>query len=266
MQTNNILDFSRLGKYMALHLSVSMRTYVLGILAMFGGMSIFSVITIYSNHTVYSQSDIIPFYYIGMYFIGLLFTSMSFSDFSSKEKSVSFFMLPASSFEKFITAFLFTSVGFLAVYHLCAYTSFHIIDWGMMHRYDKHIVRDWDFFNADKGHIYLYYVYIFLHAIFLLGAISFNKASFIKTLLTACLVPVALGVINVLFLYLLFGNNWIQKPAHLPFVLVAVEKGGNGGVYMISQGMIDTYIFIAKYLLTPIFWTIAYFRLKDKEI
>lgn len=267
MQPNNVLDFRRLGYYFQQHLVAAFRPYLLGILAIFGLMIILPSLVVLSNNSHIELSDIVAFYYIGLFFGGLLFTSMAFSDFNNKEKGVSFLMLPASQFEKFITAFLVTTVGFFLVYHLCAYTAFIIVNKIAIAKNTFGIRMDWDFLGNEKGQRYIYFVYIFLHAVFLVGALYFNKLAFIKTLVVLLLILLGLYLLNCVFAFILFGSNMRYIFEQVPFVLIGTRPSGNGNsTYVISEQMAKSYIFIAKYLLAPILWTIAYFRLKDKEI
>ena len=267
MQPNNVLDFRRLGYYFRQHMVASFRPYLLSTLSIFGLLLILPSLVILSNNSRIDLSDIVAFYYIGLFVGGLWFTSMAFSEFNNKEKAVSFLMLPASMFEKFITAFLVTTVGFLLVYHLCAYTAFIIVNKIAVAKTGFPIVIDWDFFSKDNGQLYIYFTYIFLHGVFLVGALYFNKQAFIKTQVVLLVTLLFIYLINCLFVLLLFGNNMRYPFEQLPFVLVATRSAINGSsLYVISEPMIRSYIFIAQYLLAPILWTIAYFRLKDKEI
>ncbi|CAL1521658.1 hypothetical protein [Chitinophaga sp. MM2321] len=267
MQPNNVLDPRRLGFYFRQHFTANYRPYLLGILSMFGLMTAIPVLMLVTGNRFNQLNDIVAIYYIGLFFVGLLFTSMAFSEFSNKEKGVNFLMLPASQFEKFITMFLITSIGFLLVYHLCAYSAYLIVVSVKYSISQQHIQNDWDFFTERNGHVYFYYTYIFLHSVFLLGAVSFNKAPFIKTIVALFAVLFALYILNGLFSYILFGSKLESIKNQFPFVLINTHGGNKQqGLYLISQPMQDAYKFIAQYLLAPILWTIAYFRLKDKEI
>ncbi|WP_212001798.1 hypothetical protein [Chitinophaga sp. HK235] len=267
MQPNNVLDFRRLGFYLRQHLLASWKSYLLGTLVIFGIMLLFPVFILLTGNAPKRMTDIIGFYYIGLFFAGMLFTSLSFSDFSNKEKGVHFLLLPASLFEKYITMFLITSIGFLLVYHLCSSIGFFAIDNVVRSKTGIGLVRNWEFFSTQNGGVYFYYGYIFLHAVFLLGAVSFQRLAFFKTFVTTLLILGSLYLLNTLFVWILFGNKMYYPFHQVPFLLV-VTKGGvyNSEMFIISEKMIKSYAFIAEYVLAPVLWTIAYFRLKDKEI
>ncbi|MBC9931071.1 hypothetical protein [Chitinophaga qingshengii] len=265
MQPNNVLDFPRLGYYFRHHLLASWKTYLLGILSIFGLLMAIPTLMLVTDNAPHQLDDVIGFYYFGLFFGGLLFTSMAFSDFSAKEKGIHFMMLPASQFEKFITVFLITTIGYLVVFHLAAYAALVFMQQTCIIRNGTPLEMNWQF--AEGGTIYIYFAYIFLHAVFMLGAVSFSRLAFIKTLVTLLLCLLGLYLLNTLFVWILFGSATDQPFQNLPFALVGTRGGKFGtDVYVISEKMIYGYAFIAKYLLAPCIWTIAYFRLKDKEI
>ncbi|HVI48048.1 MAG TPA: hypothetical protein VM802_24485 [Chitinophaga sp.] len=267
MQANNIFDPQRFGFYLRKHLSESIRFYLLSTLAITALLAFVPATMQIKGNEGGSLNQLVPFYYIGLFVVGLMFTARSFSELGHKEKGVDFLMLPASQFEKYLTALLITSVGFLAVYHVCAYTAFWLVDTLRYSLHGTHIIKDWSFFSTKDGHIYLYYAFIFQHAMFLLGATFFHKYGYIKTTLAIPVVFILLALINVLFANILFGSHLWNHGAAVPFVLVNVNNQLQGGtVYLIPESMQHVYIFAAKYLLAPIIWVLAYFRLKDKEI
>ncbi|RBL92930.1 hypothetical protein [Chitinophaga flava] len=267
MQPNNVLDFRRFGFYLRQHLLASWKSYMLGTLAILGIMLLFPLFILVTGNIPNRMTDLVGFYYVGLFFAGMLFTSMSFTDFINKEKGVHFLMLPASLFEKYISMFLITSIGFLLVYNLCASIGFFAIDNVVRSKTGMGLARNWEFFNTKNGAIYFYYGYVFLHAVFLLGAISFQRLAFFKTFVTTLLILGGLYLLNTIFVWILFGNKMYYPFQQVPFLLVAT-KGGvyNSEMFIISEKMIKSYAFIAEYVLAPVLWTIAYFRLKDKEI
>lgn len=267
MQSNNVLDFRRLGYYFQYHMLASWKSYLLGALSLFGLLMLIPIFMLLTDNHPRELSEVVGFYYFGLFFGGLLFTSMAFNDLANKEKGVHFLMLPASHFEKFITIFLITSVGYLLIYHVAAYSALLLLHQVCIIRGQAGLLMDWNFLDKQEGHIYIYFAYLFLHAVILLGAISFARLAFIKTLVTTLLCLGGLYLLNTLFIWILFGSHTQTPFQNLPFVVVGAHGGKfETDAYVISEKMIHSYVFIAQYILAPVLWTIAYFRLKDKEI
>ncbi|NML36754.1 hypothetical protein HHL17_06035 [Chitinophaga sp. G-6-1-13] len=267
MQTNNVLDFRRLGYYFQYHMLASWKSYLLGALSIFGLLMLIPTFMLLTDNSPGNLGEVVGFYYFGLFFGGLLFTSMAFSDLASKEKGSHFLMLPASHFEKFITIFLITTVGYLLVYHIAAYSALLFLNQVSVIRHDAGILIDWNFFDKQDGHIYIYFAYILLQAIFLLGAVSFSRLAFIKTLVANLLVLLVLYLLNTLVVWILFAGHTQTPFQNVPFLLVGARGGKfDTDVFIISDKMVHSYAFIAQYVLVPVLWTIAYFRLKDKEI
>ncbi|WP_343744353.1 hypothetical protein [Chitinophaga sp.] len=267
MQTNNVLDFRRLGYYFQYHMLASWKSYLLGALSIFGLLMLIPAFMLLTDNAPRELSEVVGVYYFGLFFGGLLFTSMAFSDLANKEKGSQFLMLPASQFEKFLTIFLVTTVGYLLVYHIAAYSALLFLNRVSLIRHEVSLLIDWEFLDWKDGHIYIYFAYIFFHAVFLLGAVSFGRLAFIKTLVTILLCLVCLYLLNTLFVWILFGRNTPTPFQNAPFILVGTHGGKfKTDVFVISEKMVHSYAFIAQYVLAPVLWTIAYFRLKDKEI
>ncbi|MBC9911535.1 hypothetical protein [Chitinophaga varians] len=267
MQPNNVLDFRRLGYYFQYHMLASWKPYLLGAFSIFGLLMLIPAFMLLTDNAPRHLSEVVGVYYFGLFFGGLLFTSMAFNDLSNKEKGSQFLMLPASHFEKFFTIFLVTTVGYLLVYHIASYSALLLLNRASIVRHQAGLLMDWEFLDLQDGHIYIYFAYIFLHAVFLLGAVSFVRLAFIKTLVAILLCIGGFYLVNTLFVWILFGRNTPTPFQNVPFILVGTFGGKfKTDVFIISERMIDSYVFIAKYVLAPVLWTVAYFRLKDKEI
>jgi len=276
MHTNNVFNLNRFGLYIRKHLVDNYRLYGMSMIVLFVLVLLVILITYFNKGTLNKYSDILPLYCIGILFSGMIFTSASFNEFSNKPGGVNYLMLPASHFEKFLTTFLFTTVGFLVVYHIVFYGVFLWLDALTFSHTQKYMDND---LGSDRGItktlvFYSCFVWFLLHSIFLLGATYFEKYSFLKTIFLLVIFLFVLYLINTLFLELFFGSKLQAWNHHVPMLLVAVKKE------RITSGMgysVDTLVFLPKqmqqvfsfaglYLVPPFIWVVAYFRLKDKEI
>lgn len=270
MQANNVFNLQRMQLYLQKHLADQLRFYLMGTLAVLGLAAAFGILMPLAHTEIFQTSNIVPFYYIGLFAGGLLFTSRSFNELAHKEKGMDYLLLPASQFEKFLTTFLISTIGFFVFYHISCYLAINIFEKVQMAMIDRPIRRDYQFLSDPDEKAYFYYAYFVLQSIFLFGATCFHKYSFIKTLLCIFIFLFGLYVINCILVTVLFGWQGEFWKRSVPFFMVAKLEGGpvswHTTTYVIPRWLSDTYLFIVRFILAPVFWTLAYFRLKDQEI
>ena len=243
----------------------------MGMTAIFGLTTIIPVLMVLFNGDAFTRmNEIAPIYYMGLFFGGTLLTSRSFNELGNKEKGIDFLMIPASLFEKFITVLLFTTVGYFLFYHLSFYCTYKIINGIELTLRHKPIELNYQFLGDPDEKKYIYYAYFILQAAFLLGATYFHKVTFIKTVLSVFLLGLGLYLVNSILLTFVFGFEKDIWKRGVPFLMVTKLEGGTVSchttAYFIPVWLQHTYLFAFKFLLAPILWTIAFFRLKDQEI
>ena len=275
MQTNNVFSAGRFGLYMRKHLIDNYRIY---------GMSIIVLTVLLLVMLVFSLSDnfdgrmsvggLIPVFFIGMFMTGLIFTSLSFSELANKPHGIDYLLFPASQLEKYLSTLLVTTVGFLLIYHFAFYLAFLGIDAMVARRTGQHIQNDLAEVFREGHLVYFYYAWFATQAIMLLGAIYFQKYSFIKTVFLFMIFLLSLYLLNTIFSYLFFGSHMVKWNNHFPFVGVNVMLDGSPSpdvsrthkFLMLPSTMRDGLLFFGKYLFTPMLWTLSYMRLRDKEM
>lgn len=273
MQANNILSAGRFGAYLKKHLVDNYRFYLMSIVVITGLALLLLTFAgvVEANFSTYS--DLLPFYLIGMYVTGIIFTSMSFNELGNKPRGIDYLLLPASHLEKFLTTLLITTVGFLIVYHFAFFLAAKVLDTIISLRHGRHLRNDLGEFSQPNMWYLNYYFWVLAQSVFLLGAVCFHKYSFIKT--TCCFIVfcVFLYLLNGVFTQIFFHGKMIDWRAQMPFVGVGLSVPPVGDPITSRQefltlpsGMRDVFIFIGEYLVAPMLWTIAYFRLRDKEI
>lgn len=270
MQANNVFNLRRMQFYLQKHSTDHLRFYLMGAVALFVLSTTVGILAILSHHRFEHVTDLVPFYYFGLFLGGLLFTSRSFNELANKEKGVDYLMLPASQFEKFFTLFLISTIGYFLFYHLSCYLSFRIIENVQLSITGQQIERNYKFISDPDEKKYIYYGYFVLQSIFLLGATYFHKYSFLKTVFSVFIFLFGLYLINCIVITLLFGLEGEFWKRAMPFVMVNKLEGGptswHTTTYLIPRWLLDVYLFTLRFILAPVFWTIAYFRLKDQEI
>jgi hypothetical protein len=275
MQTNNVFSAGRFGGYMRKHLVDNFRLYglsaiVLSVLLLF--MLIISMS--YNMRTTPVLSALVPVFFIGMFVTGLIFTSLCFSELGNKPQGIDYLLFPASQLEKFVSTLFVSTLGFLLIYHIAFYLAYLGMDAVVLMRRGVHIVNDLNAYLRDEPWLYTYYGWFIAQAIMLLGAAYFQKYSFIKTIFALILFIASLYFVNTLFAYLFFGQRLAEWNHHFPFVGINVVLGNipSEGTHaahkflMLPSSLRDGLLFIAKYLLAPMLWALAYMRLRDKEM
>ena len=275
MQTNNVFSAGRFGLYIRKHLVDNYRIYGMSIIVLTVLLLIMLLLNLSDNFRVDpAMSRLIPLYFIGMFMTGLIFTSLSFSELANKPQGIDYLLFPASQLEKYLSTLLVTTIGFQLIYHFAFYLAYIGIDAILMLHNGQHMKNDLYEAFSHGPLVYFYYIWFFAQAVMLLGAIYFQKYSFIKTVFLFAVFILSLYFLNTIFSYIFFGKRMVGWNGQFPFVGINVMLGEHPSEYapqthkflMLPSTIRDGLLFFAKYLVTPILWTLAYMRLRDKEM
>lgn len=270
MQANNLFSPVRFGWYMRKHFQDNYRLYGMSVIVLTVLSLALLLLSTTDNFSI-KASGLMPVFFIGMYAIGLIFTSLCFGELGNKQQGIDYLLFPASHLEKFISTLLVTTVGFLLVYHVAFYLAYQMMDLIIYTRKGVHIVNDLKEFSADTPWRYFYSIWFIAQAFMLLGAVYFQKYSFIKTIFLLAVFLFCLYLVNTVFVMLFFGKKLDEWYSHFPFIVVQIQKGATSigeihDVLIIPETLQKIFRFTAQYLLPPMLWTLAYARLRDKEI
>ena len=193
-------------------------------------------------------------YFFALFVAGTLYTSQYFRDLGGRARAINFLLVPASAFEKFLCALLYTVVLFFVVFTAV----FYAVDLLMITLYksfsgaegvaDKVTVANVfpvKFFEFnDRAYIYLLLLFFAVQSAFLLGSVFFRKYPFIKTIISGFIVFFILFCLVYLFHDQLFPDD---EPSEVLPVWVG-----------------QTAMFVV-YATAPLLWIAAYSRLKRKQ-
>lgn len=275
MQVNNVFSAGRFGLYLRKHLIDNYRIYGMSVIVLTVLLLIAVLFNLDGNFRYNPRiGQLLPLYFIGMFITGLIFTSLSFSELASKPQGIDYLLFPASQLEKFLSTMLMTTAGFLVLYHIAFYFTYLGIDMIMVQRTGQHLANDLSEVLRDTHIFYFYHVWFVLQAVMLLGAIYFQKYTFIKTVFFFAIFLFALYFLNGLFAKIFFGDRMSEWTAHFPFIGVNIRLGEElpalgpqpFRMLILPKVASNSLLFFAKYLVTPILWSIAYMRLRDKEM
>lgn len=272
MQVNNTFSTGRFGAYFKKHLVDNYRFYMMSVVVL-AGLALLVLLFITMTDENYSRySDMLPLYFIGLFSTGTIFTSMSFNELGNKPHGMDYLLFPASHLEKFLTTLLITTIGFLVVYHLAFFSALKIYENITIVRKGHGLINDLiKNYEGDPWYGY-YYAFIVAQSIFFLGAVYFHKYSFIKTVFFFIVFVTFLYLLNVVFTQIIFHgiiHHWNEQ---FPFVAVNTNiLRGTFGVddyqqLTLTSNVANVLLFMAKFLVAPVLWSIAYFRLREKEI
>lgn len=205
-----------------------------------------------------TQDFHIGFYPMFLFIGGFLLSGAAFSEIHQAQKNVAYFMLPASTIEKYVSKLLLTSLGYtaasVAFYYLLSLLSAGIAA----------IFTGWSFpvFNPFAHKVLTgVAVYLVTQSLFLFGGLYFKKHPSMKILFAQLGIAVALTIFFLLVLRIVyhdffhgmhFFNNYIFND------VVAFER------------LVRTLSTIIKYLFwigfAPYFWILGYLRLREAEV
>lgn len=260
MKINNSISIDRLGYLLKKDIAgiVSKTLIVTGAVAAF--------ILFISALNAYNRPDSGQFYFRffkDILFIGgFIITAGSFTDMHRKETAQSFLLLPASTFEKFLSRLILTSVGF-AVLTIAGMMLLSYISEGInVLIFSRHN----GLFNPLNKNVWLLVAhYMVIQSIFFFGSVYFRKYNFIKTVNVIFLFVILVSIVLFLFLRIVFFDffsNFFQMNSTAFFF-----HWGNLNVYPENLSSLVTFIKISYWIIpAPLFWVISYFRVKEAEI
>lgn len=229
---------------------------VVGVTIAFYGANVFPLDT-FRGVNEFNFRD--PFFLIfGFLFITVI-TSNYFAHLGQKPKAVIDLMIPASTFEKFFVSILFTgllsTISFFFIFYLCDFAFVTYVKASLPAAETSEIQLFFNKQNTSKalGFSPTYITPLLTTSIFLLGSIYFNKFHYIKTAISA----------------MIFSGVWaaiVFKSGKLLFEgKIMIQEENRNGVNMSSSTAEWLVVFLFA-VLTFIFWSITYLRLKEKQV
>ncbi len=197
------------------------------------------------------HESIVGLFTIFLFIGGSVFASTVFSDLYDKHKNLSWLMLPASTLEKFLAQLILSTVFYIGILLLgfffasCAANALLQIalnyDIGWFHPFEPGV---WLFISK----------FLLFHALFFLGAAYFKRYVFIKTIAFLF----ALMIVTFILLFLITYSQYSD----------ALFTARGVDVQLSFQFLSDYGQWIrwtVFYLLPPLFWVIAYRKIRRVE-
>lgn len=245
---SNFFDINRFGLLLRKRLIDSQSSIIFELLGLAAVFAIFLGLAATSG-SISDKSQIIIFS-IGFAVLGVIYADRAFSETKSSVKGVFYLSTPASQFEKLLVGILFTSVLFPLVYVVV----FLMVD-GLFYMVlnGTGLVAVDSVMRIESAEITGFVrPMLVIQSVFMLGSIWFRKRSLLKTVIVVVGFYALLGLVGVL-------------------MLSSQIKMLNGGVNVnVGTGPADivggAYGNVIFWLLPLFFWTVAYFRLAEKQL
>jgi hypothetical protein len=188
---------------------------------------------------------------------GLVFTSMTFKEFYQPPKGYSMLMIPASSFEKFTSKYLITTIFYILV-TMVSYYFISVISEAINGMIFK---KSHPLFNPFKYDWKLFVGFFSAHALFFHGAIFYKSYHFIKTAVVWILFSIfigliAYGMIRILFSEFFQGMDYVKGMNHRMLSLYFERY----------NEILNSYMKIVGHIIPPVFIIISYLRLRETEV
>jgi len=264
------------------HWAENRRRYLFSLLAVAG-----LLLAWYGFQFVMDRSDIprkmsqFVIYLIGLFLAGCIYASTIFSPLGNKKEAIQYLSVPASQLEKFLCAWFYAVFLFFILYTIV----FYAVDIAMVKMAirsgvgysSQRIAPDYyaqrlgipnifatEGIFADDVHPTLFLLaFLAFQSVFILGSVYFSRYAFIKTMAALLLLT------GVCALFVVKGvGGHLPKDWHLNGLLEwgGYAHGGETLSIVPERWVEDTVTFLVRYALPPIFWYIAYTRLKEKEV
>lgn len=264
-----MLSFKRLGLLLRKHWIENYRIYLMGMGIIAGFTILIFLLVFYTEDGRIEEVFQMGYYSAGLFLCGTIFTSYIFNDFSQKPKGILFLTLPGSSLEKFLSLWLYATIGFVIVYSLIFYAvaipfvkvsqSYNADELVRHSKFYNSRIQVLNFFQSEKEFYYLFFPYFFIQAVFLLGSVWFERFSFIKTAISGLLIVALFTFSNYAMGRVLIGEESVTA---IPFHLLRHSYI----TARLPESIMSVIEFVAKYCVTPFLWFITYLKVAEKEL
>jgi len=256
---NKTFHARRFGRLFLKHTTEHYKSYLMSLCVLAGVMLLGGSFLVYLVEFPLDKNFQEGMFLIILLLAGAIFTSTIFSELVDRKRSIPWLLLPASHFEKFLVAWIWSFALFLVLYIITFY-GVALLVLNIRHFPD----HPTEIFNAFDHHFWqIYLIYAFLHGIALCGALYFEKLNFIKT---GFFFFICLGILvffNKVILGILLNRTIEIAP---PFGSIRIKENDQFYQIYIAGKQQDYYQMSVVVILAFILWAAAYHRLKEKQV
>jgi len=258
MKSNKIFNFKRFLLLLRNDLFRNYRTLLIGAGTVAAIYFIATLTPMLFSHENIGYDFNTGFFPTVLYICGFLLSATIFSEIHQSQKNTSFFMLPATIFEKFSSRLLLTTIGYVII----SVAFYFILNMISLLLSAMILKSGFPIFNPfAKDMLTAMAIYLITQSIFLFGSTFFKNHAFMKTGLSLFGLSVAIGI----FASIVFRIVYHDFFHHMQFM---DNYMASDFIYLEKYG--ETLLSIIKYIfwifMAPYFWILAYFRLSEKEV
>jgi hypothetical protein len=261
---SNFFSPARFGRLFIKHSQEHYTRYLMSIVVLVGVMVMGGSFLIYMINTSLDPMFQMLLYAWLLLLAGTIFTSTIFAEYGSGKKVITWLSLPASHFEKYLVAWLYSFV----ILFIVVTGSFYLVMLFLINVKHFPLQRP-ELFNIFQKPGALQYsllyvalaIYSLLHSIAFFGAICFKKLHFIKTAFMFFIAVAVLMFGNKLLMDMLLHRDTFST---LPLTNVGFMENGHIMVINLINNR-EGYAFAMYLVIAVLFWIAAYYRLKEKQ-
>ncbi|WP_449438391.1 hypothetical protein [Pedobacter steynii] len=177
---NETFNFTRFLNLFKKHTAEQYKTYLMSAGVLIGVLILILGFISYSTRGHMGPTIQAAMFINFLFFSGTIFTSLIFTDLGDRKKSIPALSLPASHFEKYLVAWIYSFVIFQLVFLACFYTIDYLVvaAWNASAEEKMELIN---VFSPDRKVWASFLIFAVLHSICFLGAVFFEKLHFIKT-------------------------------------------------------------------------------------
>lgn len=246
------------------------RLYLFSSLALLGLLGVVFTFWITTSGTHFTEDTPYLIFIFGIFISGGVFASMAFNMLGEKPKATYWLSFPASHLEKLITVIFYSTIVFFLIFCACFFVVKSAADLYINNlvlsdpsRYSYKLIK----FSGSFGEVFAGAMYGFfaVQAFYLMGSIYFPRYSFVITTFIGAL-------IIFLFVYYISKLNWdgnFMWEGTRVISMVPVNEDPLSITYRsyeLSPFVSNVLKFSVKYIWAPVFWVVAWFRLKEKQV
>jgi hypothetical protein len=258
---NNTFNIKRFTRLFIKHSAEHYKSYLMALTVLIGVMLLGgSFITYLIIPGGFMGTEIQSVLFINVLLLaGTIFTSTIFADMGDNKKAVASLILPASHFEKYLVAWLYSVVIFIVVFTGSFYLILLLL--ANLKHFPGQTPQLFNVFDDQKGGP-VFLLFALFQSIAFYGAICFKKLHFIKTAF-AFFIAIAISILcNKIILGLLLGRSVLPT---MPFGMLRFMENNREKAINLGRHQGD-YATCLIAVLVVIFWVAAYFRLKEKQV
>jgi len=258
---NTILDINRLGLLFKRYFTENKQRELT-----FWGITIFVFTLMHIAGSSRKSISVEMFLFIS----GFIFAARTFKIFNFTPSGMHYLLIPATHFEKLVTAIILSTFYFFAMI-LVTYTigtvlgtslgnlffdTHNPIQFALFQSAPDFIVNGHSIHKAGNALLNTFIGFAGVQSVFMLGSIYFKGNAIGKTMLAIIAVSIVLGIIEVFLLKATFGTYHLN--GQMLNLSITPEHNMFAGAETVGT--------IIKYALIPFFWVVTYFRLTEKEV